>query len=84
MTGQPIDPRPGRRLCQVRQHRGMSQGQVARAIGASVGTVQNYEHGRVHITVDRLLELARALQCEPVELLREPGSPPPRYRRRGR
>ena len=40
----------------------MSQGQLARAIGVSVGTIQNHEHGRVHITVDRLEELARALQ----------------------
>jgi transcriptional regulator with XRE-family HTH domain len=80
----PIDPRPGRRLHQVRDHRDMSQGRLARAIGVSVGTVQNYEHGRVHLTVDRLLELARALQCEPVDLLAPPGSPPPRYRRHGR
>ena len=79
MNAKPIDPRPGRRLCQVRQHRGMSQAQIAKAIGTSVGTVQNYEHGRVHMTVDQLLELARALQCEPVDLLAPPGSPPPRY-----
>jgi transcriptional regulator with XRE-family HTH domain len=60
--GNPIDPRPGRRLQQIREHRNMSQGQLARAIGVSVGTIQNHEHGRVHITVDRLEELARALQ----------------------
>jgi transcriptional regulator with XRE-family HTH domain len=78
----PVDPRPGQRLYQVRQHRGMSQGRLARALGVSVATVQNYEHGRVHLTVDRLLEFAHALQCEPAELLMEPGSPLPRYRRR--
>lgn len=80
--GKPIDPRHGQRLHQVRQHRGMSQGRIARVIGSSVGTVQNLEHGRVAITVDRLEQLAQALQCEPVELLAPPGSPPPRYRRR--
>jgi transcriptional regulator with XRE-family HTH domain len=47
----------------------------------SVGTIQNYEHGRVHITTDRLEQLARALQCEPVDLLMPPGSPLPRYRK---
>jgi transcriptional regulator with XRE-family HTH domain len=80
MKAQPIDPGPGQRLYQVRQHRGMSQGQLARALGVSVGTIQSYEHGRTHITIDRLLELAPALQCEPMDLLAEPGSPPPRYR----
>jgi transcriptional regulator with XRE-family HTH domain len=79
--GKPIDPRPGQRLHQVRQHRGMSQGRIARLIGVSTGTVQGYEHGRTHLTVDRLVDLARALQCEPAELLAPPGSPLPRYRR---
>lgn len=70
----------GLRLRQLREARAISQGQVARAIGVSVGTVQGYEHGRTRITVDRLEQLAAALQCEPVELLAEPGSPTPRYR----
>ena len=58
----------------------MSQGRVALAIHVSVGTIQNYEHGRAHITTERLIELARALQCEPAELLMPPGTPLPRYR----
>jgi DNA-binding transcriptional regulator YiaG len=65
-----IDPRPGQRLRQLRQHRKISQGRLARALGISVGTIQNYEHGRVSITVDRLLELAQTPQSEPAELLR--------------
>ena len=82
MKAQPINPQPGRRLREIRECRGMSQGRLARALGVSVGTIQSYEDGRTHITLDRLLELAPALQCEPVELLVPPGSPPPRYRRR--
>lgn len=71
----------GKRLYQVRKHRNISQGQIARAVGVSVGTIQNYEHGRALITTDRLEQLAQALQCEPMDLLAEPGSiPPPRYR----
>jgi transcriptional regulator with XRE-family HTH domain len=81
MKPQPIDPRLGQRLRQLRESRDMSQGQLAKAIGVSIGTVQNYEHGRVHMTVDRLEQFAQALQCETVDLLAEPGSPPPRYRR---
>jgi transcriptional regulator with XRE-family HTH domain len=76
-----VDPRPGERLCQIREHRETSQGRLARAIGVTVGTVQNYEHGRTHITAERLEQLAGALQCEATDLLQPPGSPPPRYRR---
>lgn len=76
-----IDPRQlGQRLRQIREARGISQGRLARLIGVSVGTVQNYEHGRNPIPTDRLEPLAMALQCKPAELLAEPGSPPPRYR----
>lgn len=72
------------RLRQVRQHRKISQGHIAKAIGVSVGTIQNYERGRAAITTGRLVQLARALQCEPADLLRPPGSPLPRYRHRYR
>jgi hypothetical protein len=50
MAKRPINPGPGQRLHQVREHRAISQ------------------------------ELACALQCEAIDLLRPPGSPPPRYR----
>jgi transcriptional regulator with XRE-family HTH domain len=76
-----IDPRLGNRLHQIRQHRKTSQGRLAKALGVSVGTIQNYEHGRVHITAGRLEQLAMALQCEPADLLESPDTPPPRYRR---
>jgi transcriptional regulator with XRE-family HTH domain len=70
----------GERLRQVREHREISQGRLARAIGVTVGTIQNYEHGRALITTDRVEQLAHALQCEPIDLLAKPGSAPPRYR----
>lgn len=70
----------GKRFHQIREHRNMSQARIARTVGVSVGTIQGYEHGRTRITADRLEQLARALQCEPIDLLAEPGSAPPRYR----
>ena len=79
MAKRPIDPQPGNRLHEIRQHREISQGRLANAIGVTVGTIQNYEHGRAVLGVDRLEQLARALQCEPAELLMPPGSPLPRY-----
>jgi transcriptional regulator with XRE-family HTH domain len=76
-----IDPRPGQRLSEIRQHRNISQSQLAKAVGVSVGTIQNYEHRRNRITADRINELALMLQCNPVDLLADPGSPPPHARR---
>jgi transcriptional regulator with XRE-family HTH domain len=76
------DARLGERLRQVRLHRNISQGRLAKAISVTVGTIQNYERGRVVVSVDRIEQLARALQCEPTDLLRPSGSPPPRYRHR--
>ena len=80
MEKRTVDPRPGQRLREVRQHREISPAKLAKAIGVSVGTIQHYEHGRVHITAERLLELAAALQCEPADLLMPPDFPLPRYR----
>jgi transcriptional regulator with XRE-family HTH domain len=74
----------GHRLHVIREHRQISQGQIAKAVGVSVGTIQNYERGRVAITTDRIEQLASALQCEPVDLLAPPDAPPPRYHRRPR
>lgn len=81
MNKQAANHRTGERLHQVREHRNISQGQVAKVIGVSVGTIQNYEHGRTHITTDRLEQLAQALQCEPTDLLAQPEAPLPRYHR---
>jgi transcriptional regulator with XRE-family HTH domain len=72
----------GKRLHQVREHRNISQARIAKAVGVSVSSIQNYEHGRNRIPADRLEHLARALQCELGDLLADPSSPPPRYRQR--
>jgi transcriptional regulator with XRE-family HTH domain len=74
-----VDPRPGQRLREVRQHREISPANLAKAIGVSVGTIQHYEHGRTRITDNRLDQLAQALSCGRLELLMPPGSPPPPY-----
>jgi transcriptional regulator with XRE-family HTH domain len=78
------DTRLGERLRQVRVHREVSQRQLAGAIGVSISTIQSYEHGRVIIAIDRIEHLARALQCEVLDLMMPPGAPLPRYRHRYR
>lgn len=67
----------GHRLRQIREQRALSQGRLARLIGVSTGSIQNYEHGRVHIPDERIFQLALALHCRPEELLMPPGAPIP-------
>jgi transcriptional regulator with XRE-family HTH domain len=64
-----VNGRVGARLLEIRKIRGLSQGQLAKAIGVTVGAVQAYEHSRARIAVERLEALAEALQCEPADLL---------------
>ena len=59
-----IGGRVGARLAKARQSRGLSQAQLAKAIGVTTGTIQAYEHSRTRIAVERLEADAEALQCE--------------------
>jgi len=72
------------RLRQAREYRGMTQRQLAKAIGVAMQMIQNYEHARAGISAAQLEQLAWALQCEPADLLAPPGSPLPRSRQRYR
>lgn len=80
MRKKQVDPSRGQRLREVRIHREMSQGALARPIAVKVGTVQGYEHGRIEVSATKLEQLARALQCEVADLMMPPGAPMPRYR----
>lgn len=75
-----IDKTIGLRLAQIRRQRGLSQHELARTIGATVGLVKHYEHGRAAIASVRLAQLARALGCQIADLLAPLGAPMPRHR----
>lgn len=60
-------------LQEWRTYRGMSQEQLADAIGTSKGQISKLENGRLGIDVSWLQKFALALKCEPRDLL----SPPP-------
>ena len=49
----------GKRLAMIREHRRMSQTDLAAAIGVTI-CVCAYEHGRITITATRFDQLARA------------------------
>jgi transcriptional regulator with XRE-family HTH domain len=58
--GKYIDPEIGIRLAEIRRHRGLTQRQLATAIGVTLTSLQNYERGRNAITDSRLGALACA------------------------
>src|SRR5262249_43282513 len=57
----PIGPALGRHVAELRRRMGMTQLQLANELGVEVGVIKHIEHGRCHVTSQRLLLLARAL-----------------------
>jgi transcriptional regulator with XRE-family HTH domain len=61
-------------LAEIRRSRGLTQRQLASAIGVTLTSLQNYERGRNAITARRLDALALALRCKPIDLRLPSGS----------
>jgi len=63
-------------LKEWREHRGMTQQQLADATGRTKGYISNIERGENRYNEDLLEELAAALECESWELLgKDPSKP---------
>jgi transcriptional regulator with XRE-family HTH domain len=73
-----IDAMIGARLAEVRRHCGLTQRQLAKAVGVTLTTIQNWERGRTGLPAKRLAALANALHCQPIDLLMLPGTGMPR------
>ena len=69
-----IDAEIGARLAEVRRRCGLTQRQLAKAVGVQLTTVQNWERGRTGLPAKRLAALANALHCQPIDLLMLPGN----------
>lgn len=57
------------RVAAVREHLGLTQAELAEAIGKSEDTVRAYEHGRARPTLEGLFVLADALEVAPSDLI---------------
>jgi transcriptional regulator with XRE-family HTH domain len=64
-----IDAMIGARLAEVRRHCSLTQGQLAKAVGVTLTTIQNWQRGRTGLPAKRLAALANALHCQPIDLL---------------
>jgi transcriptional regulator with XRE-family HTH domain len=67
-----IDAEIGARLSEVRRRCGLTQRQLAKAVGVQLTTVQNWERRRAGLPAKRLVALANALHCQPIDLLMLP------------
>ena len=63
-----LDLELGHRIRERRRSIGVSQGQLARAIGVSFQQVQKYERGTNRVSFSRLMEIVGALGCELADL----------------
>ena len=76
-----IDAEIGARLAEVRRRCGLTQRQLAKAVGVTITAIQNWERGHHAISAKRLSPLADALYCQPLDLLMLPEADvPPRSR----
>jgi transcriptional regulator with XRE-family HTH domain len=73
-----IDAEIGARLAEVRRRCGLTQRQLAKAVGVQLTTLQNWERGSNGLSAKRLAALANALHCQPLDLLMLPGTGVPR------
>ena len=68
-TPHPLDIALGARVRLRRKELGLSQDQLARAVGITFQQVQKYEHGTNRISFSRLVEICEALECGVVDLV---------------
>jgi DNA-binding XRE family transcriptional regulator len=72
-----IDPTIGKRLAAIRQHRRLSQAELAAMVGASKSAIYHYEHGNARIWPSLLSALASALRCRISDLHAQLDAPLP-------
>lgn len=56
----------------ARKAKGLTQSELAAAVGVSRGSIANFERGEQTLSVPLLVELAHALDASPADLLVEP------------
>ena len=71
----PVDRLVGRRVRLLRKCQGMSQTELANAIGLTFQQVQKYEKGTNRISASKLFEIAQALNVEVASLFADAATP---------
>ena len=71
-----LDVEIGRRIRERRRDLGLSQSQLAAAIGVTFQQVQKYERGANRVSFSRLMDIVAALQCQLGDLTEGLGAEP--------
>jgi len=69
VTRRPLDIALGERLRTRRKAAGVTQSQLARAVGLTFQQIQKYEKGTNRVSFSRLVEIAHALECRAMDLI---------------
>ncbi len=65
----PLDVEAGARVRAVRVRRGVSQERLGEALGITFQQVQKYEKGTNRISISRLINICKALDCAPTDIV---------------
>lgn len=68
-TPQRIDVEVGKRIRMRRDAIGMSQSELGEACGITFQQIQKYEKGTNRVGASRMHQIAKALRCQPAELI---------------
>lgn len=60
----------GRRVCEVREERGLTQEDLAEKIPMEIRNLRRVELGTQNVTVKTLARIAKALRCDLIEFFR--------------
>jgi transcriptional regulator with XRE-family HTH domain len=74
----PVDLDLAHRLAELREHAGLSLAELADASTVNKSTIHRYEHGKIHIPVQRLNAFAAAMHVDRRYALMPPGAPLPK------
>ncbi|MCW5818159.1 MAG: helix-turn-helix transcriptional regulator [Labilithrix sp.] len=74
----------GRRIAELRERHGLTQANVAEAIGTTVPNLQRIEYGTQNVTLETLVRIANAIGVRVVEMFEEELEGPKKKRTRGR
>lgn len=73
-TPNSLDTALGVRIRQLRREAGLSQTQLAQAVGVTFQQIQKYERGANRISFSRLIGIAHALQCSVPDMMNNLGN----------
>jgi transcriptional regulator with XRE-family HTH domain len=76
----PIDLDLAHRFAELRRHARLSLGELAVVVEVNKATIHRYEHGKIHIPVQRLNAMADAMHFGRGYFNQPPGAPLPKLR----